>query len=737
MVIYPTPPTTTAEPCPSRYRSLLFANAAIATQPMLSSDTRDAISNSDASRASSLETAPRLYSSSLLSAISAYHNASRVLDALQAKRFFPPTSSATGAAKRKNADDAALLGNVPKKPRNDPENVPELNLQRKRIEKIGNLVITRKVPSTSQSRDVSQEPQRPPSRATPSGTNGLPPVAGPSKSRSSSKPPSTSSAGMTFARVRKKGKERDVLAGNVAEHEVEEDVRQMNSEADDLRDRSRASIASMTPAAMSIELEFPPSKSGAVGKSRVRHLREQAGAVPTADSTSELSTPSRTGRDGVMPIADQETPQIAKNRLFRGESKPRPEPSTSSGGGSANGEPPRLARRRSSLSLRGKRSSSAFESTGIITLPHTSVSDTSLYKHIDPEQPESERTRQLLIWVSSRAKDPSAHRNRGRKSISNQPSRDSDLPTLPPGGAELLQEIEDELIRQLAEKKIDTSAYSGPSGVNGSWKLKENEQNVKNRAREKLFTEQIEERKKEDLAWAEVAQFYNAHQANVLSGISQKSRASSKAKGKQRAGSQEPESLEPWENELPDVFRGPRGYDLAKHLLEVGVEGIGKPDSRREDLEYKEDRLLAAASVARQFTQIAALDLDRRFSLLSTSLAQRTLPSSTGASLSGQQVLSNFVPATSLPASRNPALDAQDLLRALTRTDAARPRGQLGDAARRAAKDVQRARESQAHQTAEGGIHVLERKLTDVPPPTPRKPPGTPKRSTTPGASRR
>lgn len=151
----------------------------------------------------------------------------------------------------------------------------------------------------------------------------------------------------------------------------------------------------------------------------------------------------------------------------------------------------------------------------------------------------------------------------------------------------------------------------------------------------------------------------------------------------------------------------------------------------------QEDRLHASLSAARQLTHIARLDLDRRFALLNISLAQRTLPPSSDAPLIGQQTLSNFVLATALSTTRHMGPDAQDLLRALTRTDAARPRGQVGDAARRAAKDVQRARESQAHQSAEGGLPVQERKLTDVPPPTPRKPPGTPKRAGTPGASRR
>ena len=89
------------------------------------------------------------------------------------------------------------------------------------------------------------------------------------------------------------------------------------------------------------------------------------------------------------------------------------------------------------------------------------------------------------------------------------------------------------------------------------------------------------------MAWSEVAQFYNAYQSNILSTISQEKKASARAKGKQRATSQEPEDLEPWENELPEEFRGSNGYDIARHLLEAGLKGVSDKDPRFEDLEYK------------------------------------------------------------------------------------------------------------------------------------------------------
>ena len=77
------------------------------------------------------------------------------------------------------------------------------------------------------------------------------------------------------------------------------------------------------------------------------------------------------------------------------------------------------------------------------------------------------------------------------KGKSKRPDPDPNLPPLPPGGEELLQEIQNDIIRQIADGKVDTNVYSDPSSPKKA--LKENEQNLKNRAREKLFTGQIEE----------------------------------------------------------------------------------------------------------------------------------------------------------------------------------------------------------------------------------------------------
>ena len=138
-------------------------------------------------------------------------------------------------------------------------------------------------------------------------------------------------------------------------------MRQMNSEADDLRDRTRASLANMTPGAKEVDLELPPTNAvnGKPLKSKVRQSKTQQGG-----RTGITDTPTRAGREGTMPVMEQETPQIAKNRLMRGEQKA---PSSLGVSDSSNSRQGGLTRRRSSFGSRGKRSSSSYESTGIIS----------------------------------------------------------------------------------------------------------------------------------------------------------------------------------------------------------------------------------------------------------------------------------------------------------------------------------------------------------------------------------
>jgi kinetochore protein Mis13/DSN1 len=136
-----------------------------------------------------------------------------------------------------------------------------------------------------------------------------------------------------------------------------------------------------------------------------------------------------------------------------------------------------------------------------------------LYKHIDCDLLESARARQLLIWCSGRALSSSSASS---PSTQNSKTKDKDqgkgkgkedpLPPLTDDQKSLLRGVQEDLIKMLADKKIDTNVIShdvldgGGLGAGGKDKgkgkadtaVKENEQNVRNRAREVTFSKLIE-----------------------------------------------------------------------------------------------------------------------------------------------------------------------------------------------------------------------------------------------------
>lgn len=117
--------------------------------------------------------------------------------------------------------------------------------------------------------------------------------------------------------------------------------------------------------------------------------------------------------------------------------------------------------------------------------PHNSVSESSFYKHIDCDLPDAERVRQLLIWCSSRAAS-----NSTTSSPKDPPQA---LPPLSAQGIQLLKSVQDDVVRMLAERKIDLSLY--PPEASGSVVTepqKENEQNVTNRGWEVTYGTHIQ-----------------------------------------------------------------------------------------------------------------------------------------------------------------------------------------------------------------------------------------------------
>jgi kinetochore protein Mis13/DSN1 len=218
-----------------------------------------------------------------------------------------------------------------------------------------------------------------------------------------------------------------------------------------------------------------------------------------------------------------------------------------------------------------------------------------------------------------------------------------------------------------------------------------------------------------------------------------------KAKGKRRAtGDLDPESkVLLLEHELPPEFRP--GLLLAKSMLGLhrpedpsggGRRGTTRTGMDREKLEadiqqllpgleFTIDELYSRTSAAKMTTDIAERMLNERFDFLNSNLASRIDPLGSASAPSGSQttqLLSTYVGTT------HPGrLDPVDVMRALSRVDEERPPAQVGDAARRAVREVQRAGES-GFVGSVGG----EKRLTNVPS-TPRKTPGTPRRGNTPG----
>ncbi|KAJ5181435.1 hypothetical protein N7449_011582 [Penicillium cf. viridicatum] len=91
------------------------------------------------------------------------------------------------------------------------------------------------------------------------------------------------------------------------------------------------------------------------------------------------------GTKVALPVAD--TPVIQRNKEFRG----------------GKGDKGDKGRRRSSLSMRGRRASFLIDSGTSNALPHREVGTADFYKHIaDDGIPEPRRMRQLLIWCATR-----------------------------------------------------------------------------------------------------------------------------------------------------------------------------------------------------------------------------------------------------------------------------------------------------------------------------------------------
>ncbi|TCD61829.1 hypothetical protein EIP91_007846 [Steccherinum ochraceum] len=586
-----------------------------------------------------------------------------------------PSHPQAPTSKRKPMDDVNPLGNALKKTKKDPSGKSGQVFKRKAIgeEQPGGLVIVRAPPTrTTPTQDPIPDPQpsrgssvQPPPQHPPNANASKPP-----SKKFKASPPELDPDASQPARKPDKGKGRE-LPETLHNGQATQNGRSTQPTTTQSH-RPPRSNDNINPA-----FQFPPPAP-----------------TPTRDRIQDSS----------IPIPTSETPQIEKNKMMRGEIPHR---------------------RRSSIS-RGTRASSSFENTGVITQPHTSVADSTFYKHIDVDLPEPQRAQQLLIWCSHRAltelseDQQSSSRRRGR-------SAGKDPPPISPDDMQILKGVQEDVIRMLAEKKIDTNVFSPAGASKTPQVLRENEQNVMNRERETKFNEKIQKSKMEKEAWTEVDNFYKAHKSQVLADLERRQKELTQSvKGKGKATMADVAKWEIDEQDLPAHFRSGDGVSLARSVLSGEKGRQSSVSQRMQDLEFTVDNLHASSHSALEMTRTIEADLDRRFAMLNLSLASRSQPTAYPLASTPNSLSSYLPPSISRPPSTT---DPQDLLRALSRVDAERPQTQVGDAARRAAREVQRATD------ANGGM-MAERRLAGVPPPTPRKPPGTPRRGTTPGKGR-
>ncbi|TFK61407.1 hypothetical protein BDN72DRAFT_965190 [Pluteus cervinus] len=709
-------------------------------------------------------------------------------------------------AKRKAMDESNPLLHAAKKAKKDGKSAA--SNKRKLLgaeEQPGGLLIVRGASSSSQPpQAASSQPapstERYPSQPLPqthhsrSKTPSLypNPQAGPSKPpskkfRADSQPPPSSSSTRPQPKPKLKPppvQEREPSASSYPreDQDIERDVRAMADEADHLRRASQMHTAGMDGSGtLDPRFQFPLASSDQSGESNGnRHSRTKS---------------SKKGKDRVIdvqvPLPEHDTPQAVRNKMLReGAMKAIAngwkEDDSQQRGRSAEPGKGQHQRKRS-ISSRGKRISTSFENSGVIAHPHSSVSETSFYKHIDPDLPESERIRQLLIWCSSRAA------TQLRQQASAPPSAETPpLPPLSEKAAAALKTIEDDTLRLLAEKKIDLSQFDpsagGPQQRNGDVPWAVNEINVRNQSLAIIYGAQLQRAEAEATAWRGVTAAYDSYSKRLKNALDKRSgelkefsARLEKAKARPRNPGEpilDPElekSCMPADDQIPLELRD--GWALVKSQLGHRLSGDERPvgssgqqkgyqlglrndeldaeiTRRLPEVEEGIDKLQIYANSAKKTVRTVERFLDQRFAALSLNLMTRSnpplpapplpAPDSGSASSTAAPVLATYIK-SGVGSSGNggggsstgagaSALgnDAQTLLRALSRVDTIRPPAKIGDAARRAVREVQRAGES-------GVAAVGEKKFTytmAAGSSTPRKTPATPRRGGTPGRDR-
>ncbi|PVF93394.1 hypothetical protein CPB86DRAFT_790176 [Serendipita vermifera] len=339
--------------------------------------------------------------------------------------------------------------------------------------------------------------------------------------------------------------------------------------------------------------------------------------------------------------------------------------------------------RRSSFAQRGKRVSGSFES-GEAVIPHDSVPSEKLYRHIDSDLPEPHRARHLLVWCARRAaSDMSSGQKTSKKSKLD--SQDTAL----------LATVQDRVVRQLMELKIDIPLYDlgfglGSKKEKGEKPLEEDPANIKNREHKERLTKAEERARDEDAMWSKVIQDYNTLQSTVLSTLSAESSSKSR----------------PFDvrlSELDDKWQKvDEELEFYRMECEKGSELDSKLAARCRMLPVKLDALRQSLSRSNAFTEQAKEFIDTLFaSIDQSSLGNTTNPFSSTANKTSNLLM---VLASSTTDPDTTKAKGAELFKALAKSD---PNTKNYDAAAASAP---------------------RRLTTVIQPSTPRRMPGTPRK---------
>ncbi|KAF9519539.1 hypothetical protein BS47DRAFT_1379304 [Hydnum rufescens UP504] len=325
-----------------------------------------------------------------------------------------------------------------------------------------------------------------------------------------------------------------------------------------------------------------------------------------------------------------------------------------------------------------RRTSESIGKSGGIIVPHPNVEPSQYHRHISVEVPPAQRMRQLLVWSSSRAQNASS------------PTSLATLPIVAPDMKLRLKNIQDDVIRMLAEGQVHTNPSSGDKAegkASGHKVLMPNPTNVKNQERLSRWGANIERARVEEAIWNEFTK-------RATDGLV-----------KSRAPQRHSVELADWKSYLDERWK------LSAMMAEAAITTPGAEEVQGQmlshDTERQVDGLHGTVNSLSEITQRVDAYLARTFKTISAHLGAR------GARTWGRSSIlaslwSTGVGTSLLADSPFPSLRALSRLEPVAGT-------QPSQAAIRAFEEAK-----------------LERKITAVPP-TPSK---TPKRGSTPGRKR-